>query len=411
MVKQSIAKLLFLAIPQLLLALFMTIVPALSPLLQKEFSITPAEIGFLTTSIFAGFGISSLLAGKIVDRLSFDKVFFLGHLVLGLFLFLSSLSVSYWQLFLFLFLSGFGDSLITTASAKAVVCWFPEEGRATVSALYKTGFPLGSAIAAVFLPLIALRFSWVGAFRFIGTVFIVWGCLIMKIYQKRAEVQSITVFVNEDKSKKNSLSSFDKQKVYLIGIVGMFFTAIQYCLITYLVIYLVEGQSFSFLRATSLLSIFQLSGIGGRIVLGLSSDFLIKNRNLTLLIAALISWGGILLLILSGSAYLLYLSCILLGFSVVGWVPLWLTIASEAVPSESSGWATGIAMAVQSIGGLIGPPLLGLVIGARKNFDSAFIVLLITASITVAAIGLLKSLSDKEVTMICDEEKGEQSLP
>ena len=53
----------------------------------------------------------------------------------------------------------------------------------------------------------------------------------------------------------------------------MLFTVVQYCLVTYLVIYLVEERSFSFLLAASLLSIFQLSGIGGRIVLGLSSDF------------------------------------------------------------------------------------------------------------------------------------------
>ena len=216
----------------------------------------------LTTSIFAGFGVSSLLAGKLVDRVSFDRAFFLGHLTLGLFLLLGSFSVSYWQLFLFLFLSGFGDSLITTASAKAVVCWFPEEGRATVSAIYKTGFPLGSAIAAISLPLVALRFSWATALRIIGVIFIIWGGVVIKIYQRNIETQPEVTFVAEEQSQRSSLSSFSKWKVYLVGIAGMLFTVVQYCLVTYLVIYLVEERSFSFLLAASLLSIFQLSGIG-----------------------------------------------------------------------------------------------------------------------------------------------------
>ena len=400
MLRQRIAKLLFLAIPQLLLAFFMTIVPSLSPLLQREFGITPTEIGFLTTSIFAGFGVSSLLAGKLVDRVSFDRAFFLGHLTLGLFLLLGSFSVSYWQLFLFLFLSGFGDSLITTASAKAVVCWFPEEGRATVSAIYKTGFPLGSAIAAISLPLVALRFSWATALRIIGVIFIIWGSVVIKIYQRNIETQPEVTFVAEEQSQRSSLSSFSKWKVYLVGIAGMLFTVVQYCLVTYLVIYLVEVRSFSFLLAASLLSIFQLSGIGGRIVLGLSSDFLIKDRIFTFLIAALISLGGILLLILSTSTYLLYLSCILLGFSAVGWVPLWLTIASEATPPESSGWATGIATAIQSIGGLAGPPLFGFIVKMRQSFDPALLFLLIMNFITIASIGFLKSLNKKETKIV-----------
>ena len=404
MLRQRIAKLLFLLVPQLLLAFFMTVVPSLSPLLQEGFGITPTGIGFLTTSIFAGYGISSLVVGKIVDRMSFGQAFFLGHLIVGLFLWLGSFSVSYWQLFLFLLLGGFGDSLITTASAKAVICWFPEEGRATVSAIYKTGFPLGSAIAALFLPLVALRFSWAGAFRLIGTIFIVWGYLVIKIYQEKAENQSVVTFITEDKPQKSSLSSFSRWKVYLIGIAGMLFTVVQYCLATYLVVYLVEERAFSFLLAASLLSIFQFSGIGGRIVLGLSSDFLLKDRIFTLLIAALISSGGILLLILSGSTYLLYLSCVLLGFSAVGWVPLWLIIASEAVPSENSGWAAAMAMAIQSIGGLVGPPLFGFVVKMGQGFNSALVFLLITSFITAVSIGFLKGFTKKENSSIYSDK-------
>ena len=199
-----------------------------------------------------------------------------------------------------------------------MVCWFPEEGRATVSAIYKTGFPLGSAIAAISLPLVALRFSWATALRIIGAIFIIWGGVVIKIYQRNIETQPEVTFVAEEQSQRSSLSSFSKWKVYLVGIAGMLFTVVQYCLVTYLVIYLVEERSFSFLLAASLLSIFQLSGIGGRIVLGLSSDFLIKDRIFTFLIAALISLGGILLLILSTGTYLLYLSCILLGSSRMG---------------------------------------------------------------------------------------------
>ncbi len=114
------------------------------------------------------------------------------------------------------------------------------------------------------------------------------------------------------------------------------------------------------------------------------------------MIAALISLGAILLLTLFENTYLLYLSYILLRFSALGLVPLWLTIASEAVPSENSGWATAIAMALQFIGGLIGPPLFGFIIKMRQGFDSAFVFLLITNLITVISIRFLKRLSKEE---------------
>jgi len=76
----------------------MTIVLTLFSILQQD----------LVSFIFIGSGVSHLVTGKIVDRMSLGKSFVLGNLSRGLYLMLASFSLEHEQLLLFLLLGGFG---------------------------------------------------------------------------------------------------------------------------------------------------------------------------------------------------------------------------------------------------------------------------------------------------------------
>lgn len=367
---KKIFNIVFLTVSQIFGAFFMTIVPALSSILQRELSISQSGIGILVSFIFIGSGVSHLVTGKIADHISLGKSFALGSFSRGLCLVFAGFSLEYEQLLLFLSLGGFGGSLIEVASVKGVALWFSEERRATINSIYKVGFPLGSAVAALVLPLLAISFSWQLAFQLLGVFSMVWGFMAFFIDDQKSFYEKNTSSLPS--AGRSVLPKAAKVRIYLMGAIGLIFTAIQFSVASYLISYLHDFKYFSLTFSAFFLSLYQFSGMLGRVGLGLCSDYLIKNRLRTLFLVTMVPPVGILLLRGVNGSFLVYVSSILLGFSVVGQVPIRLTLISELVPWHYTGWAAGVAMAVGSIGGIVAPPLVGYVIDMGGSFQPAF---------------------------------------
>ncbi|MFD0350804.1 hypothetical protein ACFQ0M_41835 [Kitasatospora aburaviensis] len=81
-------------------------------------------------------------------------------------------------------------------------------------------------------------------------------------------------------------------------------------------------------------------------------------------------------------------ACLLLvglGFFGLGWYGPWVAYVAESAPPERTGFALGVAMAVNQVAVISAPPLLGLLRDATHGFALAWGLL---AAFTAAALAV-----------------------
>lgn len=247
---------------------------------------------------------------------------------------------------------------------------------------------MGAALAALILPHLALASSWAWVFRLVGIALAGWGVLVFLALRHSPEQEKPSVAVS--RPEKTGVSGPVRRTVYLVGLMGMCAILIQYCLTTYCILYLTRYAGHTLFFAGSVLSLIQFSGIAGRLLIGPVSDFLIKDRVRTMGLLLSVGPVGLLLFLQPATVSFLYVGAVLLGFSAVAWVPLWLIMMAESAPPEHAGWATGVGFAINSLGGLIGPPVFGFIVDTRGGYPAAFGFLILVNVLTLVLVFLVR---------------------
>ncbi len=139
---------------------FRAVNAVLGPTLVAEFSLSAAQLGFLTGVYFFSFGLFQIPLGVLLDRFGPRRVNG-GLLVLaaaGGVLF--ALAGSYEQLVIARALIGLGVSACLMGSIQAFVLWFPAERMAIMIALAYSMGGLGAITASAPLEFTLRHFSW-----------------------------------------------------------------------------------------------------------------------------------------------------------------------------------------------------------------------------------------------------------
>jgi ACS family hexuronate transporter-like MFS transporter len=82
----------------------------------------------------------------------------------------------------FRFLLGIGEGFNWPGASKTVAEWFPSDERSIAVAIFDSGSSVGGAVAALAVPLIALRFGWRAAFVISGLLGFVWLFVWLRVY-------------------------------------------------------------------------------------------------------------------------------------------------------------------------------------------------------------------------------------
>lgn len=72
-----------------------------------------------------------------------------------------------------------------------------------------------------------------------------------------------------------------------------------------------------------------------------------------------------------------------LGFFGIGWYSPWVAYAAESAPPDRTGFALGLAMAVNQVAVILAPPVLGLLTDLTGSFTPAWALL---AALTAAMV-------------------------
>ncbi len=165
----------------LLSLLFMTLgnfaVSAYSPLapfIKSRFLLSSAELGLITSVIFTGSFVMSSLAGFFVDRLGKNSAIKISFVLMAAGSLIAAISRNYAELISGFFTIGFGYGIVTPSTNSLVMgAYYPRHARAM--GIKQSGVPLGAAMAAVSLPLIAIHVSLEAALFVIAAVSLIIG--------------------------------------------------------------------------------------------------------------------------------------------------------------------------------------------------------------------------------------------
>jgi len=344
---------------------------ALAPIISADFQLNAIDFGFLISAYYGGQAIWSMPSGVLVDRYGVAKVLVFSHIIMASAALLLGLAEGYRLSLFSLFLMGVGYSMTNPGTGRAVLVWFVPELRGTAMGIKQVGVPLGGIIASSALSLASI-IQWqsmmlgAGGLIFLNGVF----CLFLFKGDRTVDQLRASPFVNLKEVIRMPQLQINALLNGLINIGQINF-------FSFLTLYLREVAFASLPMASFAIGFAQTTSAFGRIFWGVICDKWFIGRRRVLM--GLLTGGASVLLfsmvwVNPGWGFWLGLTLAgLLGFSIASYAPIALAMTLEMVEPRLSGSALGCSMTGVFIGGMIGPPVFGLVIDLSGSFETGWV--------------------------------------
>ncbi|MFC1983512.1 MFS transporter [Chloroflexota bacterium] len=332
-------------------------------------------------------GLAAIVLGNLNDRFGPRILMTCCGIMLGLGYFLMSQVNSVWQLYLFYgVIVGMGLSGTDVILLSTTARWFVKR-RGMMSGIVKMGTGAGIMIIPLVVSWLISTYEWRTSYSIIGTTLFIWVTLFSQLLRKDpAQMQqfpdgNITGYTTSRYPEEVGLPLKKATHTRRLWMLCLIYLAVFFCcntVIIHIVPHVVDlGFPPSF--AAIVLAVIGGASIIGRFTSGLSADKIGSKRMLLvcfiILIAAL-SW-----LQIAGDSWMLFIFALAYGFCHGGFYSLMSPIVADFFGTHSHGLILGIVIFSGSIGGAIGPLISGRIFDITRNYDIAFLLLLMLASI------------------------------
>lgn len=366
----------------------------LGPLIEKDLSITKAQVGMLPAALFLGQSFFNLPSGYFADRYgSRIMLLILCLSAAASFILVTGVPFFGWLL-LFVVVGGFAYGGMHPVTNRGIIYWFPQQRRGTAMGIKQTGVTAGSALAALILLPAAMTWGWreslIAAALCTGGV----GVLVYLLYRDSREAAPRKK--NEGVSLIHSVRPLAKSRpLWWLSLAAVGLNMGNLVLSTYVVFFAYEHLEYPLYVAGTLLVVSEVAGSAGRIIWGWVSDRLLGGRRLVVLMGITlitIVLSVIFALLPPHVPYFLFLLLVVVfGFSISGFNGIWMNAATESVPREQAGMASGFSVSIGSWGVILGPPLFGWVVD-QGGYTPAWLVLAgMMVAVLLLLIGMEKS--------------------
>jgi sugar phosphate permease len=327
------------------------------PIWRDAFQVSLASASLAVTFMNSGQILTMLMLGKAIDRYGERGVVSLMMFGMGAAAILCAVyAASLWMVLACMGLLGTTYAAVQPGGTRAIIRWFPPKHRGLATGFRQAAVPLGTAIAAIALPLTANAYGWRSAVLLLGVVSVAGGLVFWLLYREPVEQVSVTERVLP---LPDLLKTVGRNPLFWPVLwAGIAMSAFQFTLTAHAISYLSNGLGFTVKNAASLFSFAQLLGIPGRILLPSLSDHYFPGRRArsfgwTMIIAGL-TVGSFAVLASGTSQILIVALFILLGVFGIGWFPLYLLQIAEMAPRSSIAstvsFATTLCMIVMALG-------------------------------------------------------------
>ncbi len=330
----------------------------------------------------------NLVAGELLDRYSERLVVGLGTLIVALALCASLWATDYLTILLFLVVVGAGYSTAQPGGSKSVSRWFAKTQLGFAMGIRQAGLPLGGALSAALLPYLAGIYGWRSAFLAGGLVAFLGALAFMLFYRTPPDAPALGANPAErdlGAVVKSRLAMITDPAMKNIVCSGVALISVQYGILVFTVLYLHETLEIGIGMAATLLFVAQGSGVAGRILLAAWSDRCRAGRYFPVMVCLGAVILGLLALVLLPLQSPLGMGLVVawLGFFGFGWYGPWVAYVADTAPVGKTGFALGLAMAINQLAIVLAPPALGLLKDFSHSFVPGWLALCLMAAVAL----------------------------
>lgn len=359
---------------------------ALLPI-EKEFGLSPTQLGYLTGIFFLAYSLFQVPAGWLNDRIGYKTMLILSLSALGLFaLCFGWLGMSFGLLLLFRFLSGMGHSGYPCSCAKAVVSNFILEKRTFAQSVLLSSSGLAMTIGPIVAVAALNHLGWHISFVLLGLfAFAIIALIALRVPRHQPG--------SHPHQARNAL--WRNPTVLLLFVCGFCINIPLYGLMAWLPKYFVQERGLALASAGYLVAL----GGAGIWLSSLCTGWLVgkyfQNREpLVIIVCSLISavviYGIYHTTTLFAAGALLFVADIfLMGSFVTAF-----TLPMKRLPENVIGSAVGLINTGGTLGGFVSPIVMGYLVSLSHSFASAFLFLslaMVCASLLIAPLIRLKT--------------------
>jgi len=376
-----------------MVALNLFALPVLAPQLALDLAVDASWISVYSAIVFASSIVSSLGAGAAVQRWGAVRTAQL-CLVLASAAALLTAAGSLPLIVIAAIAVGLAFGPETPAASHLLAGVTTARNRPLIFSIKQSGIQFAGIGAGLLLPALLAFLSWQAIFLTIGILTVLTVATLEPLHT-RYDVKS------EEKVTRRVLPLADLLKLITendalrwLAIAGFCFSAVQQSLNSFLVVHLV-GNGDALAGAGAALAVAQVAGIAGRIGCGLMAERWIPTRWLLALMGVLMMLGAVGLAEAHGEWPRVAILCIcaLFGFSVAGWVGIFLAAVAKAAPQDRAGDATGGIMAASCAGLVLGPLMFGLIIAAGFDYGSGYLAMALLGLVGTCALAIPSAAS------------------
>jgi MFS family permease len=351
-------------------------------------------------------GLLGIVMGGLTDRLGPRVVLTLCGFLLGLgFLLMSQIS-AVWQLYLFYgVLIGTSMSGTMIPLLSTVARWFVKR-RSMMTGIVMTGTGIGILIAAPVASRLISTYDWRTAYIILGStalVVVVLAAQLLKRDPTRVRLLTYDKNKQEEPGLKLGIEGFSLKEAVHTRQFWLVLTAF-FCLgfsLFAIMVHIVPHATELGISATSAASILATIGglsIVGRLVLGAAADR-IGNRRV-LIIGFMLMSASLFWLVPATEEWMLYLFAIIFGFAGAGVGVAHSPLVARLFGLRSHGLIFGAMSLGPTIGGAVGPLVVGYVFDATGSYRIGFLVSAVLGVVGVMLLALLTQLRQAEPAQV-----------
>ncbi len=377
---KTLAPLLITLAIQVMTALAMMVMPVLATNAAADVGVSATYVGLFVAIVYLGAMLSSVAGGALVLRFGAIRVSQFCLLICAAGLLLAMLGQPSAMIVAALVI-GMGYGPITPASSHVLAKSTPAHLTGLIFSLKQTGVPLGGALAGILVPPLVIIAGWRGALACVALICLAVAALAEPV---RAGIDNDS----ESGRRIDFVAIFAPLKLVLgdapirgLALASILYSAMQLCLMGYLVTYLVQDLAMSLLQAGVMLAVAQAGGVFGRIVWGTVADRWVPPRRMFGLLGLTMAGGAGAAALFSPawSNAALAVTVGLFGAAAIGWNGVLLAQVARLAPPGKVGLATGGTLFFTFFGVVIGPPLFGAIVGTGLGYPAAYLLLALPA--------------------------------
>jgi ACS family hexuronate transporter-like MFS transporter len=379
----------------------------LVPVISAQYHFTNTDFGKISAAFQVAYAVTWLLGGIFLDAVGTRLGLALAVIFWSIVNMLTGFATSVFGFACFRFLLGIGEGLNWPGASKTVAEWFPSQERGLAVAIFDSGSSVGGAVAALSIPLIAIRFGWRSAFIVSGLVGFVWLLMWLRVYHlvdrhprvTPAEVAYIRAgqevpSVSPERGTRRWLKLARDRNVWGIVLGRALTDPIWWFYITWLPKYLSDARGFSLQRIALFAWMPFVAADLGNFTGGLVSGYCIR-RGVSVVRArtwvCVFSSLPILAGIPAAGVHSVYTAMALICFALWGyasWSTMGLTLPSDLFPHDVVATVTGLSGLAAGLVGAVFTMAVGILVD-RYSYGPAFLVAGLMPLFATASILLL----------------------